>query len=144
MSTYHVSFFKNLLSSDGHPFKCLQRRIEVSDVESAAQATESASRAFEALYGCPWKLHARARKLRNLTATPATALLRNVGIPVYNLRLWLNMLGFQWLPKPRIVEQIDFVPPRDSSRFANRNRAKSCSLSTSTFPHSRLPPPASK
>jgi hypothetical protein len=22
MSTYHVSFFKNLLSSDGHPFKC--------------------------------------------------------------------------------------------------------------------------
>ena len=58
MSTYHVSFFKNLLSSDGHPFKCLQRRIDVSDVESATQATESASRAFEALYGCPWRLHA--------------------------------------------------------------------------------------
>jgi hypothetical protein len=58
MSTYHVSFFKNLLSSDGHPFKCLQRRIDVTDAESAAQAAESASRAFEALYGCPWKLHA--------------------------------------------------------------------------------------
>jgi hypothetical protein len=58
MSTYHVSFFKNLLSSDGHPFKCLQRRIDVTDVESAAQAAQSASRAFEALYGCPWKLHA--------------------------------------------------------------------------------------
>jgi hypothetical protein len=28
MSTYHVSFFKNLLSSDGHPFKCLQRRVD--------------------------------------------------------------------------------------------------------------------
>jgi hypothetical protein len=51
MSTYHVSFFKNLLSSDGHPFKCLQRRIKVSDVESAAQAGESASRTFETLYG---------------------------------------------------------------------------------------------
>jgi len=58
MSTYHVSFFKNLLSSDGHPFKCLQRRIDVAEVENAAQAAESASRAFEALYGCPWKLHA--------------------------------------------------------------------------------------
>ena len=58
MSTYHVSFFKNLLSSDGHPFKCLQRRIDVTDAESAAQAAESASRALEALYGCYWKLHA--------------------------------------------------------------------------------------
>jgi len=58
MSAYHVSFFKNLLNSDGHPFKCLQRRIDVSDAESTAQAAESASRAFEALYGCPWKLHA--------------------------------------------------------------------------------------
>ena len=47
MSAYHVSFFKNLVSSDGHPFKCLQQRIDVSDAESAAEATESASRAFE-------------------------------------------------------------------------------------------------
>jgi hypothetical protein len=44
MSTYHVSFFKNLLSSDGHPFKCLQRRIDVSDAESDAQAAESAAK----------------------------------------------------------------------------------------------------
>jgi hypothetical protein len=58
MSAYHVSFFKNLLSSDGHPFKCLQRRIDVTDAESPAQAAQSASKAFEALYGCPWKLHA--------------------------------------------------------------------------------------
>jgi hypothetical protein len=58
MSMYHVSFFKNLLSSDGHPFKCLQRRIDVSDAESGAQAAEAASRTFEALYGCHWKLHA--------------------------------------------------------------------------------------
>ena len=58
MSAYQVSFFKNLLSSDGHPFKCLQRRIDIADAETAAQAAESASRAFEALYGCPWKLHA--------------------------------------------------------------------------------------
>ena len=37
---YQVSFFKYLLSSDGHPFKCLQGRIGVSDAESAEQATE--------------------------------------------------------------------------------------------------------
>jgi hypothetical protein len=58
MSAYQVSFFKNLLSPDGHPFKCLQRRIDIADAETAAQAAESASKAFEALYGCPWKLHA--------------------------------------------------------------------------------------
>jgi hypothetical protein len=58
MSTHQVSFFKNLLSSDGHPFKCLQRRIDIADAETAAQAAESASKAFEALSGCPWKLHA--------------------------------------------------------------------------------------
>src|SRR6266511_4580652 len=40
MSTYHVSFFKNLLSSDGHQFKCLQQRIDISDAESSAQAAE--------------------------------------------------------------------------------------------------------
>ena len=58
MSTYYVSFFKNLLSSDGHPFKCLQQRIDVGDAESVAQAAQSASRRFEALHGCPWKFHA--------------------------------------------------------------------------------------
>ena len=47
MSAYHVSFFKNLVSSDGHPFKCLQQRIDVSDAESAAEAKESASRALK-------------------------------------------------------------------------------------------------
>jgi hypothetical protein len=63
MSTYHVSFFKNLLSSDGHPFKCLQRRIAVTDAESSAQAAELASRSFEAVCGCPWKLHADSMEI---------------------------------------------------------------------------------
>ena len=58
MTAYHVSFFKYLLSSDGHSFKCLQRQIEVTQAQDAAQAAEVAARAFEALYGCPWKLHA--------------------------------------------------------------------------------------
>jgi hypothetical protein len=71
MSTYHVSFFKHLLSSDGHPFKCLQQQIDVNDAETAAQAAESASRAFEALYGCDWKLHADSIEIhRQCTERP--------------------------------------------------------------------------
>lgn len=57
-SAYHVSFFKTLLSSDGHPSKCLQYRIDIPDAESSTQAVESACKAFETLYGAPWKLHA--------------------------------------------------------------------------------------
>lgn len=68
MSKYHVDFFKSVLSSDGHPFKCLQRRIDVSDAESAAEAAECASMAFEALYRCSWKLHADSMEV--VTAHP--------------------------------------------------------------------------
>jgi hypothetical protein len=65
MSAYYVSFFKNLLSSDGHPFKCLQRRIDVTDAESAAQAAESASRlskrSMDVLGSC---MQIRSRSMR--------------------------------------------------------------------------------
>lgn len=37
MSDYRVNFYKTLLSSQGHSFKCLQREIEVrSDTPSGA------------------------------------------------------------------------------------------------------------
>jgi hypothetical protein len=29
MNSYRVSFYKNLLNSDGHSFKCLQRQVDV-------------------------------------------------------------------------------------------------------------------
>jgi hypothetical protein len=58
MSAYHVNFFKTLLSSNGHTFKCLQRRIDITEAESSEKAEEFASKAFESLYGCPWQLHA--------------------------------------------------------------------------------------
>jgi hypothetical protein len=38
----------NLLSSDGHPFKCLQRQIDVDDARDAAQAGEAATCIFQA------------------------------------------------------------------------------------------------
>ncbi len=59
MADYRVSFFKNLVSSDGHCFKCLQCVIEVRDSASPAQAIETASREFELRHGlCDWKCHA--------------------------------------------------------------------------------------
>jgi hypothetical protein len=57
MSGYRVSFFKNLLSSDGHPFKCLQQQLDIPDVESADKAVDSAARQFETLHGLRnWKM----------------------------------------------------------------------------------------
>jgi hypothetical protein len=59
MSRYRVSFFKCLLSSDGHPFKCLQEQIVVSDLETSVQAAESASRLFERRHSLrDWRLYA--------------------------------------------------------------------------------------
>ena len=37
MNSYRVSFYKDLLNSDGHSFKCLQRQVDVqSDGPSQA------------------------------------------------------------------------------------------------------------
>jgi hypothetical protein len=59
MSDYRVSFFKNLLSSDGHRFRCLQQAIEVRDSETPEHAAELASRKFETLHGLgDWRLRA--------------------------------------------------------------------------------------
>ena len=56
MSHYRVRFFKTLLSSSGHPFKCLQQQIDVPEAEDAAAAEQCAARAFVAQhYCCSWK-----------------------------------------------------------------------------------------
>ena len=51
MSHYRVNYYKNLLSSDGHRFKCLQQQIDLPNVESAQKAEETAARQFESLHG---------------------------------------------------------------------------------------------
>jgi hypothetical protein len=59
MSDYRVSFFKNLVSSDGHRFRCLQQQIEIRNSDSSEQAAQSATRTFETQHGLrDWKLHA--------------------------------------------------------------------------------------
>jgi hypothetical protein len=58
MGKYIVTFFKNLLSSDGHPFKVLQRATPIQS-DNAEDAVRIAQREFERLENVPdWHLHA--------------------------------------------------------------------------------------
>jgi hypothetical protein len=52
MSQYRVRFFKTLLSSNGHQFKCLQQQIDVPQAEDAAEAEAYAARELVALRRC--------------------------------------------------------------------------------------------
>jgi hypothetical protein len=64
MTRYRVHFYKNLLSSDGHPFKCLQRQIDVNDARDVAQASELATGIFQADRGIgDWQLAADIREV---------------------------------------------------------------------------------
>lgn len=59
MPCYRVKFFKNLLSPDGHRFKCLQKAIEIRRARSMDRAVQAAERRFARLHRVPdWKLHA--------------------------------------------------------------------------------------
>jgi hypothetical protein len=51
MAHYRVSYFKNLLSSDGHLFKSLQQQFDFPNVENAEEAAETAARQFERMHG---------------------------------------------------------------------------------------------
>ena len=80
MCGYRVSFFKTLLSSDGHRFKCLQETIDIRSAEDVDRAVEAAKRDFERVRRVPdWTLHADAFELQT-TAIPESsrsAILRN-------------------------------------------------------------------
>jgi hypothetical protein len=59
MPSYRISFFKNMLSSDGHPFKCVQEVIEIRHARNADHAVQAAERRYQDLRGIhDWKLHA--------------------------------------------------------------------------------------
>jgi hypothetical protein len=59
MTGYRFYFFKTLLNSDGHRFKCLQGEIEIRNSETEAEAMESASRQFALERGLSdWKIYA--------------------------------------------------------------------------------------
>jgi hypothetical protein len=59
MSRYRVSFFKNLLSFDGHTFRCLQQAIVIRRAKSVERAVEAAKRRYERLcHVADWRRHA--------------------------------------------------------------------------------------
>jgi hypothetical protein len=59
MAEYRIKFFKNILSSDGHPFKVLQRVIPVDQSASCDDAVRIAQQRFEGLENInDWRLHA--------------------------------------------------------------------------------------
>ena len=71
MPGYRVSFYKDLLSSDGHLFKCLQQHIDVPESDGVTQAAESASRTFAALHGLrDWTLYADSIEVIPADAIP--------------------------------------------------------------------------
>jgi len=56
---YRVAFFKHLLSSDGHPFKCLQHTVEVRRAKNAERALKAAEYRYGRHSHVPdWKLYA--------------------------------------------------------------------------------------
>jgi hypothetical protein len=58
MPSYKVSFIKNLLSSDGHQFKCVQQTT-TDDAPNPQAAVDAAKRQFEKQWQIPdWRLHA--------------------------------------------------------------------------------------
>ena len=64
MTTYRVSFFKNLQSSDGHAFKCVQQVIEIRRAKSPDRAVRAAERRYERRHHVPdWQLYADTLEL---------------------------------------------------------------------------------
>jgi hypothetical protein len=72
MPAYQVSFFKNLLSSNGRACKCPQQVITV-DARSPQAALDAAKQQFERRRSIPdWRLHADVAEWKKVSA-PARA-----------------------------------------------------------------------
>jgi hypothetical protein len=58
MTQYTVTFFKRVLSSNGHPFKAPQEKIEIW-ADTPEQAMKAAQRRFASIRRIPsWQYHA--------------------------------------------------------------------------------------
>jgi hypothetical protein len=58
MTSYRVTFFKSLLNSDGHSFRCPQACVEIRHARTAERALRAAQRRLERLTKSPWDRHA--------------------------------------------------------------------------------------
>jgi hypothetical protein len=69
MADYRISFFKNLVSSNGGRFKCLQGEIEVRGSAGPAEAVETASREFGLRHGQrDWRFYADLVEIADVDA----------------------------------------------------------------------------
>ncbi len=75
MPEYRVRFFKQIVNSQGKPFKTLQREIEIVKADTAIEAEALAERQFERLRKIPdWHFHADTVEIEVLgTSTPTWA-----------------------------------------------------------------------
>jgi hypothetical protein len=65
MSQYRVSFFKYLLNSDGHQFRCLQQSIVIHRAKNIDRAVEAAKRRYERrCHVHDWSLYADSLELQ--------------------------------------------------------------------------------
>ena len=72
MARYRASFFNNLVSSNGTPFKCLQRVVLVNEAPDLQSASEKAKREFARLENISdWKCHAHFVELEIAPETSA-------------------------------------------------------------------------
>lgn len=70
MTGYRVRFFKRLVSSQGMPFKSLQREIEIVWAKTALEAEVIAEREFERERLIPdWHIHADSVETEIVVAT---------------------------------------------------------------------------
>jgi hypothetical protein len=78
MAHYIVTFFKHLLSSDGHQFKAPQEKIAIC-ADSPEQAVEAAHRRFASIRHIPsWRHHADVSEV----ATDCTRTVNVTGQPL--------------------------------------------------------------
>ncbi len=70
MSHYRVTFFKKVLSADGHQFKCPQQKLDIEDSMNAEQATNAAIREFESRHrSTNWRVFADSIEVETLEPT---------------------------------------------------------------------------
>lgn len=71
MGKYRISVFKTLLSSDGHPFKCLQFMIDIGRARTARRAVEVARCCYQRRFRIPdWNSIADIVEVKEMEKLP--------------------------------------------------------------------------
>jgi len=70
MADYRISFYKNLVSSNGRRFKCLQAEFDITGSVGPVQAVDAASHKFELRHGSrDWRFYADIVEIADVNTT---------------------------------------------------------------------------